>query len=730
MRYTLCFLISMILLGSTVAQDTSHTVAREWIEELLSAIRKDYARPTVHARNLWHHSIVIYDIWAVYSEKAETYFLGKEVDGFLCPFEGIPISTDLESDRHMAISYAAYRLLTSRFKNAPQATSTLVSAIERMQSYGYLLSNTSTDYASGDPAALGNYLAEQMILFGRQDGSNEQNDYANTQYKTINPPLAPELPGNQNILNPNRWQPLSLSVFIDQSGNPRPGGAPEFLSPYWGDVINFAIPAEQKTILTRDEIEYPVWHDPGAPPTLGFEDAEPYFSNEYKLGNAMVAMWSSHLDQKDGVLWDISPGASGNNNFYPEKYTDFLFYYKNFEGGDIGKGHPINPTTGQAYAPNIVPRGDFTRVLAEFWADGPDSETPPGHWYSITNYVNDHPDLVKKFQGKGDLLDNLEWDAKLYFALGGALHDAAISAWSIKGYYDYVRPISALRYMADLGQSGDQSLPNYHPNGILLFPGFIEVVNENDSLAGPNQEDVGKIKIRAWKGPDFIENPEEDQAGVDWILAENWWPYQRPTFITPPFAGFVSGHSVFSRAAAEVLTRFTGDAFFPGGIGEFVAKKDSFLVFEQGPSQDVILQWATYRDAADQTALSRIWGGIHPPADDLPGRAIGVKVGNDAFDKASEYFNNPTTSIDQKDNWAEISVYPNILNSGSDIHIRLKENELIKTVRLLNINGKNILFKKSNYPNVVFPTPDNLSGMHILQINTPKKTYIEKIIFL
>ena len=104
--------------------------------------------------------------------------------------------------------------------------------------------------------------------------------------------------------------------------------------------------------------------------------------------------------------------------------------------------------------------------------------------------------------------------------------------------------------------------------------------------------------------------PKTTSAGVDWILGERWWPYQRPSFVTPPFAGYVSGHSTYSRAAAEVLKAFTGSSFFPGGIGEFRAPKDDFLVFEKGPSETVVLQWATYADAADQCSLSRIWGGF------------------------------------------------------------------------------------------------------------------------
>ena len=149
---------------------------------------------------------------------------------------------------------------------------------------------------------------------------------------------------------------------------------------------------------------------------------------------------------------------------------------------------------------------------------------------------------------------------------------------------------------------------------------------------------MGKIKFRAWRGPDFITDPETDIAGVDWILAENWWPYQRPSFVTPPFAGYVSGHSTYSRAAAEILTALTGDPYFPGGMSGFTITANEFLVFEDGPSVDMALEWATYRDASDQCSLSRIWGGIHPPADDIPGRLIGIEIGGDAFDHAATYF--------------------------------------------------------------------------------------------
>ena len=86
------------------------------------------------------------------------------------------------------------------------------------------------------------------------------------------------------------------------------------------------------------------------------------------------------------------------------------------------------------------------------------------------------------------------------------------------------------------------------------------------------------------------------------------------------------------------MTLLTGSEFFPGGMGEFHCPQNDYLVFEQGPSVDVTLQWATYRDASDQTSMSRIWGGIHPPADDIPGRIMGQIMGPAGFHYANRYF--------------------------------------------------------------------------------------------
>ena len=692
------------------------SIARIWNEALLEAIRGDFARPTVHARNLFHTSIALYDAWAIYDDQAKPYLIGNEVHGYSSEFLDFESSEPVEISKNTALSYAAYRLLNYRFADSPGYEASKIRFDLIMNQLGYDIDNISLDYTLGDPAALGNYIAEQIINYGKIDGSREQTSYDNAYYTPVNNPLPPTFPGNFTIEDPNRWQPLALTSFIDQSGNPIDGDVIDFLNPEWGNVTPFALTNADLTINQRDGNNFLVYNDPQAPPYIDASNSS-MSSEAYKWGFSLVSVWASHLDPNDGVLWDISPKSIGNINIesLPDDFQDYPEFYNLIDGGDPSNGHAVNPITNAPYEEQLVPRGDYTRVLAEFWADGPDSETPPGHWFSILNYVNDHPLTTKKFQGEDNPLSALEWDVKSYFILGGAMHDAAISAWSIKGWYDYIRPISAIRYMADKGQSSDPSASNFHPEGIKLVDGYIEAVKETDPLAVISSDNIGKIKVNSWRGPDYINNEDIDQAGVGWVLAENWWPYQRPSFVTPPFAGYVSGHSTYSRAAAEVLTLITGDEFFPGGMGEFVAKKNEFLVFEEGPSVDVVLQWATYRDASDQTSLSRIWGGIHPPADDIPGRIIGEKVGKDAFNFAIPYFSNKTVS----DDGVTSVVFPNpIINS--ELFITNTNAQDVFTV--FDITGRLIQFVDKSFDENTKQTYIKLpvfltSGIYVLRTN-------------
>jgi len=698
------------------AQSSSHTVARLWNEALLQSIREDFARPTVHARNIFHTSVLMWDAWSAYDDSAQPYMLGNTLNGFACSFDGIPDPGDELAARQKAISYAAYRLLRHRFENSPGKEAAFARYDVLMNELGYDRTFEEVDYATGEPAALGNYLAQCMIEYGTNDGANEGELYSNRHYRPVNPPLAPPISGNPHILDMNRWQPLSFDVFIDQAGQEIPLGTPEFLGPEWGQVFPFSLTPDDLTIHERGGFEYWVYHDPGPPPMLDVLNGSG-LSDEYKWSHALVAVWSSMLDSADGVQWDISPARIGNIplSHLPRDWAGHRDFYNLFEGLDASQGRRLNPHTGEPYWAQIVPRADYARVLAEFWADGPDSETPPGHWFTILNYVSDHPDLKKQFRGSGPVLDDLAWDVTAYFVLGGTMHDAAIAAWGAKGWYDYIRPISAIRGMAEFGQSSNPSEPRYHPAGIPLIPGYIELVGDDDPLAGSNKENLYKIKVRSWRGPAYVFDPETDVGGVDWILADDWWPYQRPSFVTPPFAGYVSGHSTFSRAAAEAMTLLTGDEYFPGGMGEFLAPKNEFLVFEEGPSEDVILQWATYRDASDQTSLSRIWGGIHPPADDIPGRLMGREIGIDAFHFAERFISGLATDVERSelpDVLAELSAYPNPVRTGN--HFTLDASRT-GTYVLVDVLGRQVRTLDLSSGRNVVDTAGLASGMYFIR---------------
>ncbi|MFP4847132.1 FG-GAP-like repeat-containing protein [Winogradskyella sp. PE311] len=699
------------------------STARLWNEGLLKAIRGDFARPTVHARNLFHTSIAMYDIWAIYDNDASPYLIGNTVNNFSSTLEEFIPVEEIDPSLRKAISYAMYRLLTHRFQNSPDQESAQATFDLLMDKLGYDINLTSLFYEDGDAAALGNYVAQTIIDYGFQDGSREATGYDNAYYEPVNEAYALDANDNPPINDPNRWQPLGLDIFIDQGGNIVGSNVPPFLSPEWGNVFGFALSEDDKVTYQRDGNDFNVFHDPSNPPYISLTQNNTD-SDAYKWGFSMVSVWQSHLDQTDGVMWDISPNSIGNVDIstFPTNYSDYPSFYNFIEGGANSNGHNLNPVTNSPYEVNIVPRGDYARVLAEFWADGPDSETPPGHWFTILNYVNDNPQFEKRFEGVGDILDPLEWDVKAYFILGGGMHDSAISAWSVKGWYDYIRPISAIRSMAEKGQSTNNTLANYDIGGIPLLEDYVEVVELGDPLAGFANQHVGKIKLFTWKGHDFIGNTETDQAGVGWILAENWYPYQRPTFVTPPFAGYVSGHSTYSRAAAELLTMITGSEYFPGGLGEFTAKANEFLVFEEGPSVDVVLQWATYRDASDQTSLSRIWGGIHPPADDIPGRFIGQAVAEDVFDFAVPYFNGSLTvdDIDQA-----ITVYPNpTINKEIFIgNTKANDNIIVYDISGRKINVVNRIFNDiNNTTTLTFNS--NASGLYVLKVNNSSKMIV------
>jgi hypothetical protein len=216
---------------------------------------------------------------------------------------------------------------------------------------------------------------------------------------------------------------------------------------------------------------------------------------------------------------------------------------------------------------------DGQKSIVEYWADGPNTELPPGHWALFAQKVShDH--------GYG-----IDDDVKMFFALSNAMLDASIAVWDCKRAFDYVRPITAIRFLM-----------------------------------------TGK-QIRAWGGP---------FKGTQTIDGAQWQAYQTGVQPTPAFPEFSSGHSAFSAAGAEVLRSYTGSDVFGGSV---TIKAGSSGV-EPGtvPAADITLSWPTFTDAANQAGMSRRYGGIHFREGDLQSRAMGKLIGAQAWAKALTYF--------------------------------------------------------------------------------------------
>lgn len=599
---------SSILNGHTAA---SNSIARVWNERALAAIRQDTPHPPAQARNYFSFSVAMYDAWAAYDSNAVGYV-----------YRGKHTAPDIAAARSNAISFAVFRLMTERHAYSRTASNTLVLDTNLMVALGYNPNDQSRDTST--PTGVGNTIYDAVSLWFSNDGSRQTNGvpYPRTnspvaypdypagnplRYVFTNPALATDRAGiddgfGNTIVDVNRWQRLNVVNAVDQNGFPT-SAQQGYLGAQWLWVRPFA--------MGRTDATKP-WIDPGPPPFFGGASHADFISNVVE-----VIRYGSQLDPNDGVVIDISPLSQGNNSL----------------GANDGSGRPINPITGLPYVPNLAKRGDFARALTEYWADGPSSETPPGHWNVVANDVSDHPLTVKRIGGTGPIVDDLEWDVKMYFSLNAALHEAACAAWSLKRYYDAWRPMSAIRYTGSLGQSSNPALPSYNPNGLPLITNLIELVTSSSRSSGRHAGlTVGKIAVKGWPG----ETPQRlTNNGVRFIHADTWTTYQRSNFVVPAFPGYVSGHSTFTRSAAELLTAFTGSEYFPGGMASYTITS---LANEKGPSAPVTLQWATYYDAGDQVGISRIWGGIHPPADDFAGRRVGAQCGSNTWALAKRYF--------------------------------------------------------------------------------------------
>jgi len=288
----------------------------------------------------------------------------------------------------------------------------------------------------------------------------------------------------------------------------------------------------------------------------------------------------SHINDPD--RWQPLQVSDGHGGFIVQKYiAPHWGLVAPFALRSGAQFRPASPATAPAVeykeqAEQILRYSatldDRQKVIAEYWADGPSSELPPGHWCLFAQFVaaRDH--------------HTLDQDVALFFALTNAVFDASIACWDAKRAFDSVRPVTAVHYL------------------------------------------FSNKPVIAWAGPG---------QGAKTIKGQDWRPYQAATVVTPPFPEYISGHSTFSAAGAEVLKRFTGGDAFGGSYTQ--AARSSRVEPGRVPVAPVTLSWPTFSAAADEAGLSRRYGGIHFEYGDLAGRVLGRLVGVQAWDKARTY---------------------------------------------------------------------------------------------
>lgn len=118
-----------------------------------------------------------------------------------------------------------------------------------------------------------------------------------------------------------------------------------------------------------------------------------------------------------------------------------------------------------------------------------------------------------------------------------------------------------------------------------------------------------KYAYNLWRPITAIREAESD--GNPGTAADPAW---EPLIATPPFPEYTSGHSTFSRSSAKVLAEvFGSDAI------AFEARSDDL--------PGVVRRFAGFGAAADESGISRIYGGIHWPSANVAGQTLGNWLG-------------------------------------------------------------------------------------------------------
>lgn len=115
--------------------------------------------------------------------------------------------------------------------------------------------------------------------------------------------------------------------------------------------------------------------------------------------------------------------------------------------------------------------------------------------------------------------------------------------------------------------------------------------------------------ISCWEEK-YRSNCVRPETVINKYIAANWQPFIQ----TPPFPSHTSGHATISAAAAETMTHWFGDnlSFTDTSSLEFGIK-----------SREI----KSFRLAAKEAAMSRLYGGIHYRFDNDHGNEAGMRIG-------------------------------------------------------------------------------------------------------
>jgi Na+-translocating ferredoxin:NAD+ oxidoreductase RnfD subunit len=315
----------------------------------------------------------------------------------------------------------------------------------------------------------------------------------------------------------------------------------------------------------------------------GSLEALHYVDASYAALNGPLVVSEADSTVHDATFWQpLALGQVAANGLapIPAKVQSFVGaqwgHVHGFALPASSKGLPIDPGPPPFGDPSAASykRAAVEVVRASSGTGAAIVGSTPADWNARANTLRD---------------SSLHRDVKLYFALNGALNDAAVAAFGAKRTYQSPRPMSMIRYLAFQGQSTDPKAPSYNKEGLPLVPGLIELVTKESSAPGQPQaalaSHVGEVAV-------LLQGR--------WVLGARW----TPPASTPASPGWVSERSAFAYAAAGLLEAFTGRSF---------------------------------EQQAKQVGQRGIAGGIDTPADVTAGRALGTRIGNQARAQALRY---------------------------------------------------------------------------------------------